>query len=595
MKRRHILKMGALAAASAAFARARIGANTAAAGAAEHHHDAAARLRSRRAADDLLHRSRHRGRRSRVRQPRAGATRRSSGCGPARLWSEGPAWSGQGRYLVWSDIPNNRQLRWIEDDERVSVFRQPSNNSNGNTFDFQGRQISCEHLTRRVVRYEHDGSITILCDRFGGKRFNSPNDVAAHPDGSYWFTDPPYGGQLYEGQVDEAGRADQSRSADSIRASASRPKPGGCKRELPNGVYRVDAQGSGDARRHRRAGARSQRPDVLARLQDAVCGEHRARPGRHAARAARASCSPSTSPPTTRVSNQKLFTDFMIDGVKARADGVRCDVLRQCLVLEQRRPRRGLQRRHGVDARREAAGPHSLARSVRQPLLRRPEAESPVHGGEPVALRGVREHAGRRPGRQVRPTSFESGRWSDTTRRCSGSGHRACSARVAAMQSAAERARQARSHHLAAVGGAAVGPRVSARQRPPGRDGLRHGQSRADSAQRRDAVDGRPRETRQSRGAGRAAGGPPAAVRGPAARSLRARRAQADGQAVAARVVPEPRRPAADLRSRRRRSPTTGASWISTPRSRASPIASTAFATRARSSPAIPTRSSSSG
>ena len=71
------------------------------------------------------------------------------------LWAEGPAWSGQGRYLVWSDIPNNRQLRWTEDDERVTVFRSPSNNSNGNTFDFQGRQISCEHLTHRVVRYEH--------------------------------------------------------------------------------------------------------------------------------------------------------------------------------------------------------------------------------------------------------------------------------------------------------------------------------------------------------------------------------------------------------------------------------------------------------
>jgi len=107
------------------------------------------------------------------------------------LWSEGPAWCSQGRYLVWSDIPNNRQLRWIEDDGRVSVFRMPSNNSNGNTFDFQGRQITCEHLTRRVVRYENDGAVTILADSFNGKRLNSPNDVVAHPDGSYWFTDPP--------------------------------------------------------------------------------------------------------------------------------------------------------------------------------------------------------------------------------------------------------------------------------------------------------------------------------------------------------------------------------------------------------------------
>jgi gluconolactonase len=104
------------------------------------------------------------------------------------LWSEGPAWSGQGRYLVWSDIPNNRQLRWLEDNGRVSVFRMPSNNSNGNSFDFQGRQLSCEHLMRRVVRYEHDGSVTVLADTYNGKRLNSPNDVVPHPDGSYWFT-----------------------------------------------------------------------------------------------------------------------------------------------------------------------------------------------------------------------------------------------------------------------------------------------------------------------------------------------------------------------------------------------------------------------
>src|SRR5207248_2807677 len=90
-------------------------------------------------------------------QPNAAITRLWTGA----LWAEGPAWSGQGRYLVFSDIPSNRQLRWSEDDGRVTVFRQSANNSNGNTFDFQGRQISCEHLTRRVVRYEHDGSITI--------------------------------------------------------------------------------------------------------------------------------------------------------------------------------------------------------------------------------------------------------------------------------------------------------------------------------------------------------------------------------------------------------------------------------------------------
>src|SRR5665213_1031788 len=91
------------------------------------------------------------------------------------LWGEGPAWSAQGRYLLWSDIPNNRQMRWSEDDGRVSVFRSPSNNSNGNSFDFQGRQLSCEHLTRRVVRYEHDGTVSVLADNFNGKKLNSPN------------------------------------------------------------------------------------------------------------------------------------------------------------------------------------------------------------------------------------------------------------------------------------------------------------------------------------------------------------------------------------------------------------------------------------
>src|SRR3979490_3479061 len=123
------------------------------------------------------------------------------------LWAEGPAWSAQGRHLGWSDIPNNRQMRWSEDDGHVSVFRSPSNNSNGNSFDFQGRQLSCEHLPRRVGRYEHDGTATVLADNFGGKKLNSPNDVVAHPDGSYWFTDPPYGGQLYEGEPDVAGGA----------------------------------------------------------------------------------------------------------------------------------------------------------------------------------------------------------------------------------------------------------------------------------------------------------------------------------------------------------------------------------------------------
>jgi gluconolactonase len=139
------------------------------------------------------------------------------------LWAEGPAWNGVGRYLIWSDIPNNEQLRWIEEDGHVSRrFRAPSGNSNGNTFDFQGRQISCEHGNRRVVRYEYDGSVTVLADSFGGQGFNAPNDAVVHPeDGAIWFTDPGYGGLMnYEGE----------------RLDTGSPQP--VRKEA---VYRIDA------------------------------------------------------------------------------------------------------------------------------------------------------------------------------------------------------------------------------------------------------------------------------------------------------------------------------------------------------------------
>ena len=131
-------------------------------------------------------------------------------------WAEGPAWFAAGRYLIWSDIPNNRIMRYDEPTGHVGVFRERSNNSNGNTVDNEGRLVTCEHLTRRVTRTEFDGSITVIADKWQGKRLNSPNDVVVKSDGSIWFSDPAYGiDSDYEGDT-------------------QKPEIGGCY------VYRVD-------------------------------------------------------------------------------------------------------------------------------------------------------------------------------------------------------------------------------------------------------------------------------------------------------------------------------------------------------------------
>jgi gluconolactonase len=108
-------------------------------------------------------------------------------------WAEGPVWFGDGRYVLWSDIPNNRILKWEEETGAVSVFRKPSDYANGHTRDRQGRLVSCEHGTRRVTRTEWDGRVTVLADRYQGRRLNSPNDVVVAPDGGIWFTDPSFG------------------------------------------------------------------------------------------------------------------------------------------------------------------------------------------------------------------------------------------------------------------------------------------------------------------------------------------------------------------------------------------------------------------
>ena len=143
----------------------------------------------------------------------AAVERLHTGC----RWSEGPVWFGDGRYLLWSDIPNDRILKWEEETGAVSVYRRPSDFANGNTRDRQGRLVTCEHGGRRVTRTEYDGSITVLADGVEGRRLNSPNDVVVKSDGSVWFTDPPFGilGD-YEGHKAEP--------------------------ELPEAVYRIDGQ-----------------------------------------------------------------------------------------------------------------------------------------------------------------------------------------------------------------------------------------------------------------------------------------------------------------------------------------------------------------
>jgi gluconolactonase len=228
-------------------------------------------------------------------------------------WSEGPAWSSQGRYLVWSDIPNNRQMRYLEDDGRITVFRSPSNNSNGNTFDFQGRQLSCEHGARRVVRYEHDGSITVIADSFQGKRLNSPNDAAVHQDGSIWFTDPPYGGSLYEGMPDAAGGPSNPQGR--LNPKAGQPAGSGTlKRELSSNVYRVDPSGRVDMAASEEA--LGSVPNGIAFSPDY----------KKIYIVARGGVVVGDVTADNKIANIQPFSNFMVDQVRCGTDGIRVDV-----------------------------------------------------------------------------------------------------------------------------------------------------------------------------------------------------------------------------------------------------------------------------
>ena len=271
-------------------------------------------------------------------------------------WAEGPAWFAAGRYLVWSDIPNDRMMRWDETDGSVSVFRQPALNSNGHTVDLQGRLVSCEHRGRCVSRTEHDGTRTVLASHFEGKRFNSPNDVVVKSDGSIWFTDPSYGiDSDYEGDASpsEIGaqrvyRIDPDSGAVGVVASDFVQPNGLAFSPDESLLYIVDTGAT-----HQADGPHHVRRFRVA-ANGSLCGRRGLRhlPGRPLRRPARR---------------------------RARQP------------VAERRRRRALPR-----PRRRAARQGADPGIGRQPVLRRRQAQPDVHLRHDVALRGLSQHP-RRP------------------------------------------------------------------------------------------------------------------------------------------------------------------------------------------------------
>ena len=238
-------------------------------------------------------------------------------------WAEGPAWSGEGRYLVFSDVKGDTQYRYVWETRRVSVYRRPSFNSNGNSFDFQGRQLSTQDFFRRVVRWEPDGSMTVIADSYEGKPLNSPNDLVPHPDGGIWFTDPPYGGQLTEGHPDVAG-------GPTNRNGIYNPNLGdhgvgligGLKDELPTNTYRWDPSGRLDVVV---GGSEVLNPNGLCFSPDYKTfylistgpGPGQTNGGKGVIYA--------FDVQGKKVANKRLFTDCMVDGVHCGPDGMRAD------------------------------------------------------------------------------------------------------------------------------------------------------------------------------------------------------------------------------------------------------------------------------
>jgi gluconolactonase len=226
-------------------------------------------------------------------------------------WAEGPAWSAEGQYAVFSDVKGDITWRYIWETGTFAPFKQPGYNSNGNTFDFHGRLISCQDYLRRVVRFEHDGTTTIIADNFEGKPLNSPNDLAPHPDGSIWFTDPLYGDQLSEGHPDEGGGGeDQEKIRDPKIGEGQLGIIGSVKSVLPTNVYRWDPSGMLEV--------------VLApdgQVPNGICFS----PDYTKVYFVRGAGLSVADVAGKGIKNLRLFTDCNVDGVHCGPDGMRAD------------------------------------------------------------------------------------------------------------------------------------------------------------------------------------------------------------------------------------------------------------------------------
>jgi gluconolactonase len=227
---------------------------------------------------------------------------------------EGPAWSSIGLYAIFSDVKNDTLYRYLWDTGQVSIMRRPSFSTNGNSFDFQGRMLSTQDYFRRVVRWETDGSMSILADAYDGKPLNSPNDLAPHKDGSVWFTDPQFGGNLAEGHPDDGdgpGNPGGFRDPRIGNTGVGIQKAGGMHQQLPMNVYRVDPSG--------RIGIAV--PFEQGKAPNGICFS----PDYTKVYVIRGGGITVGDIVGTKVQNLRVFTDCMVDGVRCGPDGMRAD------------------------------------------------------------------------------------------------------------------------------------------------------------------------------------------------------------------------------------------------------------------------------